>query len=143
MRYPQIVIYENNGWIAGQIADFAAERKWLVRESRQIDTCLQLLREARLSVLLLKLERQLFEEMKLVQQVHQLVPRCPVVVVSDVKMESAEQRLNFAGLAYDLGAAYVLFPPLTAVILEDLVSGLLGAAINTIDGEQACENSPL
>ncbi len=143
MRYPQIVIYETDGWIAAQVANLAKERKWLVRECRQIDACLQLLREGRLSILLLKLERQLAEELTLVRQVHELVPQCPTVVVSSVKMESAEQRLNLCRVGLRSGATYVLFPPLTGPVFEDLVSGLLGRHVDSLDGEQVCENSPL
>jgi hypothetical protein len=33
--------------------------------------------------------------------------------------------LNLSGLAYDLGASYVMFPPMEGPILEDLVAGLM------------------
>jgi DNA-binding NtrC family response regulator len=129
MRHPQVVVYESDGWIAGQLEQLAAEHRWLLRESRQPEACLSLVRQARPSVLLLKLERQLVAELTLLSQVAEHAPDCPVIVVSDVKLESAEHRTSLAGLAYDLGARYVLFPPLERPLLEDVTAGLLGSAI--------------
>ena len=142
MRHPQIVIYEPDGWLAAQVAELARSNAWLVRESRQPDACLQLLREVRLSILLLKWDLQMSAEWALLAQVQQQVPLCPVVVVSDGKHESQEQKLTLAGLAYDLGATYVLFPPLTRTVIEDLASGLLEAALQRLRGEDICANSP-
>jgi hypothetical protein len=60
-----------------------------------------------------------------------------VVLVSDVKMEGAEQRAQLSALAFDLGARYVLFPPLQQPVIEDLVAGLLGATIRRVVGAAA------
>jgi hypothetical protein len=34
-----------------------------------------------------------------------------------------------AALAYDIGARYVMFPPLTRTLVEDIVAGLMAATI--------------
>jgi predicted GTPase len=65
---------------------------------------------------------------------------CPVILVSDVKMEGAEQRFQLSALALDLGASYVLFPPLQTTVIEDLVSGLLTAAIRRSVGASSDES---
>lgn len=129
MRHPQVVVYESDGWLAGQIRRLADENAWLVRESRNPDTCLQLLCDVRPSVMLLRLEGELLDGLGLLGRVVERVPSCPVVLVSDVKMEGADQRAQLSALAMDLGARYILFPPLQTPVIEDLVSGLLTAEI--------------
>ena len=51
MRYPQIVVYETAGWLAAQVSELAVANSWLVRESRQPEAALHLLREVRPAVL--------------------------------------------------------------------------------------------
>ena len=59
MRLPQVVIYETDGTLAGQVRRLAGEHSWLIRESRAADAVVKLLVESGPSVLLLKLERRL------------------------------------------------------------------------------------
>jgi chemotaxis response regulator CheB len=134
MKLPQVVVYESDGWLADQVRRLAGEHSWLVRESRHADACLTHLADARPAVLLLRLERELLDGLTLLSQVSERAPDCPVVLVSDVKMEGAEQRAQLSALAFDLGARYVLFPPLQQPVIEDLVAGLLGAAIQRLVG---------
>jgi chemotaxis response regulator CheB len=129
MRLPQVVVYETDGWLASQVADLSKEHSWLVRESRQADACLRFLVESRPSVLLLKLEHKLVDELSLLSNITEKAPDCPVIVFSFVKLDSAQQRSNLAGLAYDLGARYVMFPPLARNVIEDVVVGLMEATI--------------
>jgi chemotaxis response regulator CheB len=139
MKHPQVVVYESDGWLAGQVRRLAGENAWLVRESRQPDACLQLLAEVRPSVLLLKLERELLDGLTLLGRVAERAPDCPVVLVSDVKMEGAEQRAHLSALAMDLGARYVLFPPLQTPVIEDLVAGLMAATVQRVVGTSSDE----
>ena len=134
MRHPQVVVYESDGWLAGQIRRLAGESAWLVRESRNADTCLQLLCDARPSVLLLRLEGELLDGLSLLGRVVERAPTCPVILVSDVKMEGADQRAQLSALAMDLGARFILFPPLQTSVIEDLVSGLLAAEVRRTVG---------
>ena len=67
-------------------------------------------------------------------------PDVAVVVLSDVKLADDDRAAWTAGVL-DLGARYVLFPPLQRPVLEDLVGGLMtatqrrtiGATAGTID----------
>jgi len=129
MRLPQIVIYESDGWLAAQTVDVARDNGWLVRESRHADACLTFLREARPSILLLRLESKPVDDLTLLTTLHAKTPDCPVAVFSNAKLDGASQRAHLAGLAYDLGARFVMFPPLTRTVIEDVVSGLMAAAI--------------
>jgi chemotaxis response regulator CheB len=137
MKHPQVVVFESDGWLADQVRRLAAENAWLVRESRHPEACLKLLEDARPVVLLLRLERELLDGLTLLSQVTERAPDCPVVLVSDVKMEGAEQRAQLSALAFDLGARYVLVPPLQQPVIEDLVAGLLGATIRRVVGAAA------
>lgn len=129
MQHPQIVVYESDGWLAEQVRELARENSWLVRESRQPEACLNLLLESRPAVVLLKLERKLVDELSLLQTLHERVPDRPIAVFSDVKLDNSAQRASLAGLAYDLGARYVMFPPLMKTSIEDLTAGLMEATI--------------
>jgi DNA-binding NtrC family response regulator len=140
MKHPHVVVYESDGWLADQVRRLAGEHAWLVRESRHADACLALLADGRPAVLLLRLERELLDGLTLLSQVAGRAPDCPVVLVSDVKMEGAEQRAQLAALAFDVGARYVLFPPLQQPVIEDLVAGLLGAAIRRLVGASATDD---
>lgn len=140
MRLPQIVVYETDGSLAGQVKRLAGENSWLVRESRDPEACVKLLADSRPSVLLLNLERDLHDGLSLLGRVGENAPDCPVIVVSDAKMEGAEQRAQLSALAFDLGARYVLFPPLQQPVIEDLVSGLMSATIKRVVGTTADDN---
>ena len=56
------------------------------------------------------------------------------MAVADVKLPDAE-RAAWAAALFDLGVRFVLFPPLTKPVLEDVASGLMAAAIRRVVGE--------
>lgn len=135
MRAPQIVVLEADGWIVRHLADLAAEDSWLVRGARGVDTALSLVRERSPCVLIVQVE--LAEDkpaaLKLIADVRRDLPDVPVVAASDVKLSDAD-RVAWTAALFDLGARYVLFPPLTKPVLEDVVSGLMSAAIRRVIG---------
>lgn len=123
MRYPQVLVYETDGLLAELLRRSHPSRWGSLREPRRPEACLRLLRRGGPSVLVLKLGRDLERELKLLEQVSRLHPDTAVVVVGDLDQS------QLAGLAWDLGAAYVLFPPVPRTLLPDLVAGLLGAPL--------------
>lgn len=129
MRAPQLVIVETDGWIARLLGDLAAESAWLVRAARSAPEALALVRDRRPSVLVAQLAPADTGPgaLALVADASRLFPDVPVVVVSDVKFNDAD-RVAWTAALFDLGARYALFPPLTRPVLEDVVSGLMGAA---------------
>jgi hypothetical protein len=138
MRYPQVVIREADGWIAKQLRDLAAESRWLVREPRSVDTALSLALERRPTVLFVQVEpgEDKAEGFALVADAHRSCPDVPVVAVSDVKLPDAD-RVAWSAVLLDLGARYVLFPPLARPVLEDVLSGLMAAAVRRVVGGDA------
>jgi hypothetical protein len=119
MRYPQVLIYENDGRIAELLRREGKPRHWSLREPRRPEACLRLLQRGGPSVLVLKLGRDLLQELTLLDRVSWLFPDTATVVIGD----SGNPVL--AGLAWDLGAAFVLFPPLPRYSLIEVIGQLL------------------
>jgi DNA-binding response OmpR family regulator len=138
MRVPQIVVVESDGWLAKQLRELAGESRWMVQTVRSVDTALLLMRQRQPVVLLVQVEpaEDKPEPLGLIADVHRLAPDVPIIAVSDVKLPDAE-RTAWTAVLLDLGARYVLFPPLTRPVLEDVVSGLMTAAIGRVIGESA------
>ncbi|MBM3983021.1 MAG: hypothetical protein FJ304_22660 [Planctomycetes bacterium] len=136
MRAPQLVVLEADGWIARHLGDLAAESAWLVRGARAADAALALARERRPCVLFVQVE--LAEDkpaaLALIATLRRTAPDVPVVAVSDVKLSDTD-RVAWTAALFDLGARYVLFPPLTQPVLEDVASGLMAAAIRRTVGD--------
>src|SRR5437879_4182114 len=110
MRYPQVLIYEADRQLA-QIFRREDEahtrdqkpREWALREPRGLESCLRLLGQGGASVLILKLGKDLEREFTILERVTWLHPDTATVVVSDTDDPV------LAGLAWDLGAHFVLF----------------------------------
>ena len=136
MKHPQVIVLEPDGWLAKQLRELVGESRWLIQPARSVDTVLSLARSGGPAVLLVQAElaEDKPEALGLVADVRRLAADVPVVAVSDVKMPDAERAAWTAAL-FDLGARYVLFPPLTKPVLEDVVSGLMAATIRRVVGE--------
>ena len=123
MRHPQIVVFESDSLLARQLQETATANAWLLRESRQTPACMKLLRAGGPAVLVLRVGRDLRRELSLLDNVHSQLPDVPVIVVGNAENPA------LMSLAYDLGAAYVLFPPAPRLQLGELTEHLLRAAI--------------
>jgi hypothetical protein len=143
MHAPQVVVLEADGWIARHLKDIAAGGAWLVRGTRGAGSALRMASERRPCVLIVQAE--LAEEepdaLRLIADARRACPDVPVVVASDVKLSEADRAAWTAAL-FDLGARYVLFPPLTQPVLEDVVSGLLAAAVRRVVGASTGPAAP-
>ena len=130
MKYPQLIVYETDGALANLLKKLAIDQGWLLRETRSEKTLLEQLADPRVSIVFLKLERDLAAGLDLLAKISTEFPDCPCVVVTDVKIES-KQREKFSTMVYDLGAKYLIFPPLTQPIAEDLANGFMLSAMRT------------
>ena len=135
MRHPQLVILDSDGWLARQLADLAAESQWLVRDPKTPKAALALLRDPRPSAFLIRVEPAPAgstvppdEAFASIAEASRLHPDVAIVVVSDLKLPDAD-RIAWTGLLFDLGARFVLFPPLAKSVLEDVASGLMASAV--------------
>jgi DNA-binding response OmpR family regulator len=120
MRYPQLLVYEMDGRLAVLLRDLTEERKWSLRETRRSDGVLRLLSNGGPTVLVLKLSADRNAELTLLHRVSWLFPETAVIVVLDA------ETAGLAGLAWDLGASYVLMPTQDRELLLGLVGGLMG-----------------
>jgi DNA-binding response OmpR family regulator len=140
MRAPQLVVVEHDGWIARHLSDLATEDAWLVRGTRGAEAALALVRERGPCVLIVQVElaEDKLAPLRLIADARCTHPDVPVLAVSDVKLSDAD-RVAWTAALFDLGARYVLFPPLTKPVLEDVVSGLMAAAIGRVVGDAPVE----
>jgi hypothetical protein len=122
MRYPQLLVYETDGRLAVLLRDLAEERKWSLREVRRSDGVLRLLSNGGPNVLVLKLSADRIAELNLLHRVSWLFPEAAVIVVLDT------ETAGLAGLAWDLGAGYVLMPAQDRDLLPGLVVGLMATS---------------
>src|SRR5437660_3947127 len=118
MRHPQLLVYEGDGRLAELLRPTAKEHRWALREPRQLGECLGLLRNGP-GVLVLKVGRDLERELTLLEQVGWLFPETSTVVVGD------SDHAALAGLAWDLGAHYVLVSPHSGERLFEIVLGAM------------------
>jgi hypothetical protein len=135
MLTPQVIVLESDGWLGKQLRELAGESRWLVQSARSVDTALSLARRPP-AVLLVQCEpaEDKPAPLGLIAEAHRRIPDVPVVAVADVKLSDAERTAWTAALL-DLGARYVLFPPLTKSVLEDVVSGLMAATVRRVTGD--------
>jgi hypothetical protein len=143
MRYPQLVILDPDAEAARLLGELAGEHRWLVQQPKKIDTALSFAREPRPTVVIVRVEPadEGRDTISFIADVHRLCPDVPVIAVSDVKMPDAD-RIAWTALLFDLGARYVLFPPVTKPVLEDAVSGLMAAAVRRVVGADIPPPSP-
>jgi DNA-binding response OmpR family regulator len=133
VKYPQIIVLENDSWLGKQLRDLAAESRWLIHSVRTSLAVLSQLQPGNPTVILLQIDLgdEHLSSLNLIREINRLEPDSAVIVVSDVKVSDSEQSAWTAAL-FDLGARYVLFPPLTKPVLEDVVSGLMTVSINRL-----------
>jgi hypothetical protein len=131
VRHPQIVISAFDDWLGKQLAQLAAEHRWLIAEHRQRPAALAAVRENRPTVLLAQIDPKAEDPRPAFQflaDVHRLAPGVAGVAVSDVKLND-DDRASWTAAVLDFGVRYVLFPPLSRPILEDVVGGLMTAVV--------------
>ena len=119
MRHPQLLVVEPDGRLTALLRPIAEQANWSLHEPRRIGTCFRLLRRAGAGVLVIKAGRDLERELSLLERVAHLFPETAAVLVGDVEHPA------LAGLAWDLGAAFVLFSPRSREQLAEVVMGLM------------------
>jgi hypothetical protein len=105
VQLKQVLAYGVEGRLAELLREIAQPRGVWLRDVARPATCVNLLRKAGQSLLVLKLGRDLEEELSLLAQVSSLFPETVTVAIG------ATEHPQLAALAWDLGARYVLFPP--------------------------------
>ncbi|MFO0803446.1 MAG: hypothetical protein U0791_10035 [Gemmataceae bacterium] len=144
---PQLVIHDPDDWLARQLADLAAESRWVVRLPKTAKATLGFLDPNRPTLLFTRVDphEESGDSCKLVADANRLAPDAAIVAVSDVKLPDAD-RIAWTAVLFDLGCRYVLFPPLTKPVLEDVASGLMASSVQRLgsaDGEDVIDLADL
>jgi hypothetical protein len=134
MRAAQLIVLESDGWLARNLADLATEGAWLVRAARDCDSAMSLATPPCALLVQVEPADDRPDPLRLIAGLRKARPDVPVVAVSDVKLNDAD-RVAWTAALLDLGARYVLFPPLTRPVLEDVVSGLMAATVRRTVGD--------
>lgn len=115
MRTSQLLIHESDGRLTALLGGLSVP----IRHPRSSTECLELLRPGDPAVLVVKLGARLEEELALVAEVSHFHPDVGIVVVGEAV------HAPVAGLAWDLGADYVLLVPQPSDLIVETVAGLL------------------
>ncbi len=120
MRHPQIVVSERDGQLAALLRPLAEARRWALREPKQADALTRHLHSGGPTVLVVRLGTTPERELSLLGRVAWQLPEVATVAVGDV-----DDAAVLAGLAWDVGVDYALFPPLSRDLLPEVVAGLM------------------
>jgi DNA-binding NtrC family response regulator len=119
MQQSQIVTYGIDGSLAETLREFAQERRIWLRETNQFAACQSLVGSCLPQIFILLLGHELERELALLDQVHAALPGTAVIVVGET------DNPTLAGLAWDLGATYVLFPPTPIELINEVITRCL------------------
>ncbi|HZZ78446.1 MAG TPA: hypothetical protein VFE62_07995 [Gemmataceae bacterium] len=120
MQLAQVVTYGIDDVLAERLRERAQTRRFRLRETNQLAACRNLVQSS--SVLVMVLGRDMERELELLEQVHAALPRTATIVIG----ESANPLL--AGLTWDLGASFALFPPTPLERIGELLERILAEA---------------
>lgn len=119
MKRAEIVVFGGEPKLIDQIQDLAQPSSSWVRPVRHAKTCLNLLRLGAPGLLVAKLGANLEQEVTLLADIARLLPGTRVIVVGN------SDHPTLAGLCWDLGAHYVLFPPEPLERLREVLPGFM------------------
>jgi DNA-binding NarL/FixJ family response regulator len=119
MQKRQIVTYGLAGVLAENLRELAQSRRFWLRETSQLSACQNLVSTSVPKILVLVLSGNLERELALVEQVHASLPATAIIVIGEADNPA------LTGLAWDLGATYVLSPPAPVEMIEDVIARCL------------------
>ena len=119
MQQTQVVTLGIDGVLAERLRELAQAGRFWLRETSQFSACRSLIASSPPSVFVVVLGKDLERELELVEQVHACLPGTRTIVVGETDHPA------LAGLAWELGATYALFPPTPVEVIADLLVKLL------------------
>ena len=120
MRQAQIVTYGIDGVVADRLRELAEVRRIWLRETNHVPACRSLVQSAAPPVLVLVLGRDIERELALLEEIHATMPATAIIAIGEADNPA------LAGLAWDLGATFVLFPPMPVEVIGELLGRFLG-----------------
>lgn len=129
MRHPQVIVTGQDETLANQLVHFVEEHRWRLI---QIPDALKVRPAIGCpTVLILQIDVEDTHKARVQEvlaSIHLEHPDVSIVAVLSAKIGSDDRVAWLAGL-FDLGARYVMVPPHTRSVLEDVVGGLMNATI--------------
>lgn len=125
MRHPQLVVSERDGQLAALLRPLAEAQRWVLREPKQAEVLTRHINSGGPTVLVARLGKMPERELSLLGRVAWQLPDVATVAVGDV-----DDAAVLAGLAWDVGVDYALFPPLSRDLLPDVVAGLMRRTVS-------------
>ena len=122
MQQTQVLTYGIEGVLAQRLRELAEARRFWLRETSQYAACRNLVQTSPPTVFALMLGRDLERELALLDEVHTCLRGTAIVAISET------DNPVLAGLAWDLGATFVLFPPTPAEVIGEVIERILAAA---------------
>jgi len=135
VKYPLVVMCTLDAALPDMLRGFLRDHRWLLAELRDPHAIAARLALPRPTVVFWQFDPTADAPvpLRLVGELARRHPDAALVVVSDAKLP-LEERPAWTATVLDLGAKYVLFPPFTRLVLEDLAGGLMAAAVERLTG---------
>jgi DNA-binding NarL/FixJ family response regulator len=114
-----LLVYEADGRLAACLRSVAEEHGWTLREPKRLETVLSQIDRPGLCLLVMRTGRDLEREFTLLERVRELHQEVAVIVICD------NEHPRLLGLAWDLGATFVLPSEQSNERLLELVNALL------------------
>lgn len=115
MQQLQVLTYGINGALAERLREMAQSHRVWLRETSQLAACRNLLQASSPSVFVMVLGGDLEKELALLELVHASLPSTSSIVIGEADNPA------LAGLAWELGATYALFPPTPVERISEII----------------------
>ncbi len=122
MQHAQVLAHGVDSVLAERLRELAQAKRFRLRETSQLSACANLLQLSPPSVFVLILGRDLERELALLELAHTSLPATATIVIGEA------DNPVLAGLAWEMGATFVLFPPTPQEWLGDLLTSMLAEA---------------
>src|ERR1043165_5622992 len=119
MQQAQVLTYRLEGVVAERLRELAQTHRFWLRETSHFSACENLLQSSPPRILVLRLGSHLERELMLLQQVHACLPSTAVIAIGEA------DNPVLAGLVWELGATFPLFPPMPVEMISEVIIRLL------------------
>ena len=122
MQKTQLLTYGIEGVLAERLEELAQARRIWLRATSQFAACQNLVQSSPPRIFVLRLGRDLERELALLEQVHACLPRTATIVIGEA------DNPVLAGLAWEMGATFAIFPPMPVEVITELIVRILDEA---------------
>lgn len=119
MKLSQILTYELEDQYVRRLGEITKEARWRLRQFRQAFSLFTALKDGA-NLVILQIGHDLYEELLLLKKIRIGYPEIPVLILG------SNPSPGLAELCWDLGAAAVILPPISTVLLEETVRSFSG-----------------